>query len=81
MSLLQSGSDCFFPRSERTDAEILRLTLLPYPGGPSLYPNDLGCTFLFFKFFFQDLIYFDLTLDGDFCPQQISYNVVITTSS
>ena len=30
--------------SIRTDTEILRLTLLPYPGGPSLYPNDLGWT-------------------------------------
>jgi len=43
MSLLQSGSDYFFfLRSERTDAVFVRLTLLPYPGGPSLYPNDLG---------------------------------------
>ena len=34
----------FFQRSDRTDTEILRLTLLPYPDGPSLYPNDLGWT-------------------------------------
>ena len=34
----------FARRSNRTDAEIRRLTLLPYPGGPALYPNDLGWT-------------------------------------
>ena len=31
-------------RLYRTDVEIRRLTLLPYPGCPSLYPNDLGWT-------------------------------------
>ena len=41
----------FFLRSEHTDAEILQLTLLPYPGGPSLYPKDLKWTWPFFSFF------------------------------
>ena len=34
----------FARRNDRANAEIRRLTLLPYPGGPSLYPNDLGWT-------------------------------------
>ena len=34
----------FFVRSDREDVAIQRLTLLPYAGGPSLYPGDLEWT-------------------------------------
>jgi len=34
----------FFVRGDPEDVAIQRLTLLPYPGGPSLYPSDLEWT-------------------------------------